>query len=114
MFITVFNHTWSNEKLQRFDYLCRAIFEVDQEVIKLNLDSDDPIVKEFREMLSSEEFESIKRQQCQTIRRLRQEAYKELSDPLYMAHIADGDAIDLFNAAREAVKKMYPWPGDYR
>lgn len=84
-------------------------FPNDSALISINLDNHS-----IKDVLSPNQLTKLKSYQCQKIRELRQAAYKELSDPLYMAHIADGDSIALFNSAREAVKKMYPWPGEYR
>lgn len=112
--ISVFTHGWSAEKLQRFDYLCRTLFEVESEFIKIDLASDDPRVTEFKSLMTEAEFVGVMRYQCSKIRELRRAAYKEIADPLYMAHVADGDSLVLFRAARESIKAMYPWPGEYR
>lgn len=93
------------------EYLFLLFGENRDDRMLLSIDLDNHPIQEI---LSQDQLSILKSYQCQKIRELRQAAYKELSDPLYMAHIADGDSIDLFSAAREAVKKMYPWPGDYR
>ncbi|AFM25977.1 hypothetical protein [Desulfomonile tiedjei] len=81
--------------------------------LRIDLEND-PSALALKMLVNQEEWSRLKQFQCDKIRSVRAECYRQESDGMFFAYEGDGDSRQLWLDRRNEIKVRHPWPGDYR
>jgi hypothetical protein len=83
------------------------------EFLKVDLEND-PSALGLKVLVDQQDWTRLKQFQCNKIRSVRAECYRQESDGMFFAYEGDSDSRQLWVDTRNQIKARCPWPGDYR
>lgn len=96
-------------KIQAAKNLSREL----SDFLRIDLENE-PSALVLKAHVNQEEWNRLKQFQCNQIRSVRAECYRQESDGMFFACEGDGDSRQSWLDRRNEIKSRYPWPGDYR